>query len=85
MIGRRPNRSDKTPRTGEKKNCMSAKDRSENSEHFGRARRVAAEKVEHQLRQDRRNQSEREHVERHRDENENDGGFAWLHALRVSN
>ena len=57
--------------------------RSENAEHFRRARCIAAEKIEDELRQNRRDQSDREHVERHRDENKNDGGLAWLHFCEV--
>ena len=58
------------------------KDRPENAKHFRRTRRIAAEKIEHQLRQDRRDQSERKHVQRHGDENENDGSFAGFHVIQ---
>ena len=50
-----------------------------NPEPFCRACRVAAEKVQDELRQDRRDQTQREHVERDGDENKNDGGFARFH------
>src|SRR5207247_10429921 len=41
--------------------------------------RVAAEKVQNELRQNRRDQPQGQHVEHDRDENKCDGCFAWLH------
>jgi hypothetical protein len=40
---------------------------------------IAAQEVENQFWQNRRNQAEREHVEHNRDEDECDGGWACFH------
>ena len=66
------------------KKLHQCEDGAENTEPLRRARSVAPEKIQNQLGQHRRNQSERKHVERDGDENKDDGGFTWFqHHLRV--
>jgi hypothetical protein len=76
MTGRRPNRSDSAPCTGENTNCISAQtdaNRPTNSE----ARAVSpARKPSIRLRQHRDHHAERQHVEQHGDEDEREGGLA---------
>jgi len=57
------------------------RDRAEDAIDLGRARIVAGEEVDHQLGQDGHDDAQRQHVEQHRDEHENEGGAPWRDGL----
>ena len=73
ITGRRPKRSDSAPWIGENRNCISAQAVPKSPKIVGRARGVAAEEIDHELRQHRNDDADRQHVEQHGDEDEDEG------------